>query len=71
MNILGLTECFPGVTNQEAGSGTDLGGNHRLMHMKEWEEEEWWASEHRMLLLLMRFELCGRGGVTVHKGVPF
>ncbi|URD77122.1 auxin-repressed protein [Musa troglodytarum] len=42
-----------------AGSGTDLEGNHRLMHMKEWdEEEEWWASEHRMLLLLMRFELC-------------
>ncbi|URE22722.1 auxin-repressed protein [Musa troglodytarum] len=61
--ILGLTGYFSGA-NQEAGSGTGLGGNHHPMHMKEWweeegkEEEEWWVLDRRILLLLMRFELC-------------
>ncbi|URE22721.1 auxin-repressed protein [Musa troglodytarum] len=59
----GLTGYFSGA-NQEAGSGTGLGGNHHPMHMKEWweeegkEEEEWWVLDRRILLLLMRFELC-------------
>ncbi|THU43864.1 hypothetical protein C4D60_Mb02t01300 [Musa balbisiana] len=49
--------------NQEAGIGTDSGGNRYRMHMKETSEEEeeekgWWASDTEMLLLLMRFELC-------------